>query len=211
MEGHLTFSPMGCGHNRQLLPGLSSKRKLSHCQNFKEANVFQIQAQSNFTASWSIKLGPSGSPHCNKSGALSILWAFPDSVISVPLSLIFLSWEHNFWASINLRKSLIFYRLYWFSSSFLTSVRILAKKSDMTEHAHTLISVNLQLQTAFQFIIKTSRHYAITVVIPPLKLCHEGPSIPYSPALIHHFWPRLKKKNKKKQNKIKQETNTFSI
>ena len=81
----------------------------------------------------------------------------------------------------------------------------------MTEHAHTLISVNLQLQTAFQFIIKTSRHYAITVVIPPLKLCHEGPSIPYSPALIHHFWPRLKKKNKKKQNKIKQETNTFSI
>lgn len=78
MEGHLTFSPMGCGHNRQLLPGLSSKSKLSHCQNFKEANVFQIQAQSNFTASWSIKLGPSGSLHCNKSGALSILWAFPD-------------------------------------------------------------------------------------------------------------------------------------
>ena len=69
---------MGCGHNRQLLPGLSSKSKLSHCQNFKEANVFQIQAQSNFTASWSIKLGPSGSLHCNKSGALSILWAFPD-------------------------------------------------------------------------------------------------------------------------------------
>ena len=75
-------------------------------------------------------------------------------------------------------------------------------------HTHTLISVNLQLQTAFQFIIKTSRHYAITVVIPPLKLCHEGSSIPYSPALIHHFWPRLKKQ---KQNKIKQETNTFSI
>lgn len=149
MEGHLTFSPMGRRQKRQLLPGLSPKGKLCHCPTFKEANVFQIQAQSNFTASWSIKLGPSGSLHPNKSGAFSILWAFPAYVISVPLSLIFLSWEHKFQASITLRKSLIFYRLYWFSSSFLTTVRILAKKSDTTKHSHTLISVNLQLQTAF--------------------------------------------------------------
>lgn len=112
MEGHLTFSPMGRGQKRQLLPGLSPKCKLCHRPTFKEANVFQIQAQSNFTASWSIKLGPSGSLHPNKSGTFSILWAFPACVISVPLSLIFLSWEHKFQASITLRKSLIFYRLY---------------------------------------------------------------------------------------------------